>query len=100
MVGDRSRRRREERGVGPCQHLQNLLASEPAAILEFGNIGADIIVYRLSEAADHQRIGEGPGLAGMIDDAAEPDARLLEGFAPYRVLDGFARFDEASKRRV
>ena len=75
-------------------------AREPAAVLELVRVGADVVAERLAEAADHQRIGKRPGLAGMVDDAAEPDAGFLEGLAPHRVLDRLARLDEAGERRI
>ena len=50
-------------------------------------------------AADHQRGGERPGLRGEIAHAAADDAGFLEGFPPHRILDRFARLDEAGEAR-
>src|SRR5690606_34928504 len=54
----------------------------------------------LPEASDHQRMGERPGLAGMIDDAPQADARFLQRFAANGCLYGFSGLDEARQRRV
>src|SRR5262249_37924830 len=78
----------------------DLGAREPAAVFELGAVEADVLVERLAEAADHQRIGERPGLAGVVDYAAEPDPGFLEGLAPHRALDRLAGLYEAGQRRI
>ena len=50
--------------------------------------------------ADHQRRGEGPGLAAQVADVGDVDAGLLLEFARDRRLDRFARLDEAGQRRI
>ena len=42
--------------VSPGEHGADLVAGEPAAVLELGPVEADVLVERLAEAADHQRI--------------------------------------------
>ena len=94
------RRHEDAEGLVAGEHGADLVAGKPAAVLQLGDVGADVLVERLAEAADHQRIGERPGLAGVIDDAAEPDAGFLQRLAPHRVLDRLARLDEAGERRI
>ena len=50
-------------------------------------------------AADHQRHRERPGLRGEILHARRRRCRLPQRLAPRRVLDAFARLDEARKAR-
>ena len=50
---------------------------KPARVLQFLAVEGDVFVQRLAEAADHQRIGERPGLAGVVHDATKADAGFL-----------------------
>src|SRR5262245_35418332 len=98
-MGDRRPRRHENAGrFVAYQDPPDLAAGEPATVLELGTVEADILVERLAETADHQRIGERPGLAGVVSDAADADACLLESLAPHGPFDRLAGLDEAGER--
>ena len=47
---------------GAAEDLAHLAARKPSAILEFLAIEGDVVVQRLAEAADHQRMRHRPGL--------------------------------------
>ena len=82
------------------EHQPHLLALEPAAVLQLRRVALDLRRQRLGVAADHQRGGEGPGLARMIGDAADRDAGLLLHLAPHRLLDRLARLQESGERGI
>ena len=63
-------------------------------------VAVDVGGERLGVAADHQRGGERPRLAGVIGDAADADAGFLVRLAPDRVLDRLAGLDEAGEAGV
>src|SRR5690606_14314747 len=100
-AGDRRPvRRLEAERVTVLEHLCDLIAAEPADILELGLVTRDLAAERLGEEADHQGGGDRPGLAGKIAYATDADAGLLEDLAPHRVLERFARLHEAGKARI
>src|SRR5436190_21027394 len=100
VIGDRHGRRRAQAvGMAPQQHARDLLAVEPAAVVELGAVDHDLGRERLGVAADHQRGRERPGLRPEIGDAPADDAGLLAGFPPHRILDRLARLDEAREAR-
>src|SRR5262249_17152063 len=56
VISDRHGRRRAQAiGMAPLQHRDDLVAVEPAGIVELGAIDHDLIRARLGVAADHQR---------------------------------------------
>src|SRR5512132_3525945 len=75
VVGDgHGRRRGQAVGMTSQQHARDLLAVEPAGIVELGAIDDDLARERLGMTADHQRGGKGPGLRGEIAHASANDA--------------------------
>src|SRR4029077_8383835 len=79
--GDR-RRRREPLRMLAAQHQFELLAVEPARLLDFALVDDDFIGERLGVTADHERAGKGPGLRGEIGHARAVNADLLAHLAP------------------
>src|SRR4029079_18933381 len=77
----------------------NLLAIEPAGVVELHAIDHDHVRQRLGMTADHQRGGKRPWLRGEIAHAAADDAGLFAGFPPHGVLDRLTRFHEARQAR-
>src|SRR5579862_2653429 len=72
----------------------------PARILELGVIDLDRGRARARMKAEHQRGRERPRLRGVIGDLVERHLGLLIDFARHRLLEAFARLDEASQGRV
>src|SRR5580704_5857564 len=98
MMRDGDRRRRgQAAGMAAGQHRCQLLAVEPARVLDLAAIDDDLVRRRLRMAADHQRRRKRPRLRHGIFDLAAGDAGFLQHFATHRFLDGFAGFDEAGK---
>src|SRR5690606_3118191 len=81
-------------------HRAHLLAPEPAAILQFLAVEGNVVIERLAETADHQRVRKRPWLAGVVDHAADAYAGFLQRLATNGVLDRLARFDEAGKAGI
>ena len=50
--------------------------------------------------ADHEGVGERPGLAAEIADIFDPNTYLLENFSFHRLFQGFSRFHKASQDAV
>src|SRR5882724_1867304 len=50
--------------------------------------------------AQHDRGGEGPGLRGVVAYLVDRDADLLADLAAHRILQAFARLDEAGQHRM
>src|SRR6266481_5178609 len=100
VIGDGHRRRRGQVvGMTPRQHARDLLAVEPAGIVEFLAIDDDLVRERLGMTADHQRGGKGPGLGGEIAHASANDAGLFARFPPHGIFDRLARLDETGEAR-
>src|ERR1700722_14408360 len=100
VMGDGGGQRRAEAfGMSPLQHQRDLLAVEPACIVELGAIDDDLARERLCEAADHERHRERPRLRCEIGDRSADDAGLLARLAPDRLLDRLARLDKAGEAR-
>src|SRR5215468_582357 len=100
VMGDRDRRsRRQAVGVPTQHHGGNLLALEPAGILQLRTINLEFRGQSLGMASDHQRHREGPRLRCEVGNASAFDTGLLQGLPSYRILDGFARLDESRKAR-
>src|ERR1041385_8826348 len=79
VMGDRDRRRdRDLLRMLAAEHLHNLVAREPARVLEFLPVDRDLGRGRLRVAADHQRHRERPRLRGEIFHASTHDAGFLE----------------------
>src|ERR1700691_3833932 len=69
VVGDGDRRRRGQAiGMAPVEHQRELLALEPARVLDLAAIDDDLVRARLGMAADHQRARKRPRLRREIDD--------------------------------
>src|SRR5450631_1903004 len=69
VMGDRVRQRRGEAvGMLSQEHQRDLLAVEPARVVELGPIDDDLARVRLDMAADHERHRKRPGLRGEIGD--------------------------------
>ena len=64
--------------MGAVEHRDYFLAGKPAPVLKFGFVQRELVGQCLRMAADHQRIGKGPGLTGMIEHAADRQVGLLE----------------------
>src|SRR5215467_428436 len=100
MMGDRDRMGRGQAvGVPTQHHGGNLLALEPAGILQLGTINLEFRRQSLGMTSDHQRHREGPRLRREVRDASAFDPGLLQSFPSYRIFDGFARLDESCKAR-
>src|SRR4029079_15578273 len=78
-----------------AEHLNDLIAREPACVLELLAVDRDLGRCRLRVAPDHQRHRERPRLRGEILHAPADDARLLQRLAPRCFLDALAWLDEA-----
>src|SRR5690606_6544110 len=87
-------------GMGAGNHRADLFAVEPAARLELHLVGPNIGAERFGVAADHQRRGERPRLAGVVARAAVADAGFLLRLAADGVLDRLARLHEAGEARI
>src|SRR5258708_16227700 len=84
VVGDgHGRRRGQAVGMTSQQHARDLLAVEPAGIVELVAIDDDLARERLGMTADHQRGGKGPGLRGEIAHASANDATLFPLLPPH-----------------
>src|SRR5215831_15048587 len=100
VMGDRDRMGRGQAVGVPTQHHGcNLLALEPAGILQLGTINLEFRGQSLRMASDHQRHREGPRLRCEVRNASAFDTGLLQSFPSYRIFDGFARLDETRKAR-
>src|SRR5262252_8503415 len=100
VVGDgHGRRRGQAAGMTPQQHARDLLAVEPAGVVELRAVDDDLARERLGMTADHQRGRKGPGLRGEITHASANDAGLFARFPPHGVFDRFAGLDEAGEAR-
>src|SRR3954447_15115140 len=96
-VRDRGRRWQAR---SPLLVAPELVAGEPAHVLEL--IVGDV---RLTGdhpclEAEHQRRRERPGLAAAVDDVADDDAGLLPNLSHYRVLQRLSGLDETCQRGV
>src|SRR5262245_36730976 len=75
VIGDRHGWRRGEAVGMPAQeHGRDLLALEPAGVVEFGAVDDDLARACLGMAADHQRGGKRPRLRGEVAYAPANDA--------------------------
>src|SRR6516164_1270781 len=100
VVGDGPGRRcGQVVGMTSQQHARDLLAVEPAGIVELGAIDDDVARKRLGMTADHQRSGEGPGLRGEIAYASANDAGFFARFPPHGVFDRLPGLDETGEAR-
>ena len=72
----------------------DLGAIDPHRRLDLGRVERQRRILRHRAAADHQRRGEGPGLARHISDVRNMDARFLEQLARDRLFQRFARLDK------
>src|SRR6516162_8525008 len=100
VVGDGHRRRRGQAvGMTPQQHARDLLAVEPAGVVELRALDDDLARERLGMTADHQRGGKGPGLRGEITHASANDAGLFARFPPHGVFDRLPGLDETGEAR-
>src|SRR3954470_8726754 len=77
-----------------------LLAREPAHVLELLVLRRRLAARPVRVEAEHQRAREGPGLRARVAHAAHLDARFLEHLARHRLLERLAGLDEAGQRRV
>src|SRR5215472_5826433 len=95
VIGDgHGRRRGQAVGMTPRQHARDLLAVEPAGIVELRAIDDDLARERLGVTADHQRGGKGPGLGSEIAHASANDAGLFARFPPHGIFDRLPGLDE------
>src|SRR5262245_60413463 len=95
VIGDgHGRRRGQAVGMTPRQHARDLLAVEPAGIVELRAIDDDLARERFGVTADHQRGGKGPGLGSEIAHASANDAGLFAGFTPHGIFDRLPGLDE------
>src|SRR6516225_1236217 len=100
VVGDgHGRRRGQAVGMTPQQHARDLLAVEPAGVVELRALDDDLARERLGMTADHQRGGKGPGLRGEITHASANDAGLFARFPPHGVFDRLPGLDETGEAR-
>src|SRR6516162_3492929 len=100
VIGDGDGRRRGQAvGMTPQQHARNLLAGEPASIVELRAIDDDLARERLGMTADHQRGGKGPGLGGEIAHASANDTGLFARSPPHGIFDRFPGLDETGEAR-
>src|SRR3546814_8539776 len=60
----------------------------------------DRVMLGRTDAGDHQRRRERPGLAGDVAHVGDAHAGLLGDFARDRFLDRFAGFEKARERRI
>ena len=81
------------------QHGRDLLAVEPARIVELRTVDDDLTRASLGVAADHQRGRKRPWLRGKIAHAAANDAGFFARFPPHGVFDRLPRLDEAREAR-
>src|SRR6188474_2654253 len=80
MMRDRDRRRDADAlGMLTLEHQQDLIAREPARVLQLLAVDRDVRVRRARMAADHQRHRKRPGLRAEIFHLAADDAGLLQG---------------------
>src|SRR5215467_15830978 len=86
-------------GVLAQHHGNNLVAGEPARVLQLRTIDLELRRQCLGMATNHQRHREGPWLRGEIGDTATHYTGFLQGFSPDRIFDGFARLDESREAR-
>src|SRR6516162_3532630 len=100
VVGDgHGRRRGQAVGMTPQQHARDLLAVEPAGVVELGAIDDDLARKRLGMTADHQRGGKGPGLRGEIAHASANDASFFARFPPHGIFDRLPGLDKPGEAR-
>src|SRR5450755_1640244 len=100
VMRDRHRRRRGQAiGVLAHQHGRDLRLGKPPGVLEFLAVHHNFAGQGLGVAADHQRGRKRPRLRVEILHPATGDAGFLARFPPHRVLDRFARLDEAGQAR-
>src|SRR5690349_15700684 len=99
LPGDGQRRRQVEVGLAARDRRQ-LLAREPAHVVELVVTGGCLAAGVGRVEAEHQRHGERPRLRGAVEDVADLHARLLQHLALHRLLERLARLDEAGQRRV
>src|SRR2546421_8904003 len=73
------------------RHGRQLVAGEPAGLRQLAAVDDDLAAGVLGGEADHQRVGEGPGLAAEVAHVVDLDARLLADLARHRFLQRLAR---------
>src|SRR5262249_30278639 len=96
VIGDRHAGRRAQAvRMTAQQHGRDLLAVEPARIVELRTVDDDLTRASLGVAADHQRGRKRPWLRGKIAHAAANDAGFFARFPPHRVFNRLSRLDEA-----
>ena len=84
----------------PGEYSDHLLATYPQGVLDLGRIDNDIPALGLAPAAEHQRIGERPRLAGEIAHVANVDPGFLEDLPPHGCFERLTRFDESRQKRI
>src|SRR4029079_3657327 len=100
VMSDRhGRPRAQTRRMPAQQHARDLVAIEPAGILEFGAIDDDVMGERFGVATDHQRARKWPRLRSEITYPPSDDAGFFAGLAPYCFLDRLPRLHESGKTR-
>src|SRR3954469_16986889 len=97
---DRDRGRYEQRLGRAVAGGGDLLAREPAHVLELVVADGRLAARVVGEEAEHERARERPRLRARVAHAAHRDAGLLEHLARHGLLERLARLDEASERRV
>jgi Gluconate 2-dehydrogenase subunit 3 len=82
-------------GMPAQQHRNDLVAREPARILELAAVHLDLGRDRLGVSADHQRHRKRPWLRRKIGDAATGDPGLFAGLPAHRLFQRLAGLDES-----
>src|SRR5215475_15481236 len=85
----------EALGVAALQHEPRVGAREPARLGDLVRVDRELARLGLGDATQHERVGKWPGLARVERNLAHPDAGFLQHLAAHRVLDVFARLNEA-----
>ena len=73
--------------------------NQPASSISSG-CGRDLAGLPVGHEADHQRMGEGPGLAAEVADVGDRDPDLLADLADHRLLQRLAGLHEAGEGAV
>src|SRR5262249_7204779 len=95
VVRDDEARDRVARGAG-----RELVAVEPAGVLELVLVDRDLAARVPGDEADHELAGERPVLAPDVLDVADVDAHLFLDFARDCPLERLAVVDEAGDQGV
>src|SRR5205085_7570181 len=79
---------------------RELLAREPAGVVELAVARRRLAARVVGEEAEHERRWERPRLRGEVAGRARLDAGLLAHLAQHRLLEALAGFDEAGESAV